>query len=72
MKKDSYEKKINDILKLDQFEKLVKPRANSKDFIVKEEERIGNDLIKLQRDGEITEGGIEIAGRSTSKIIWTC
>ena len=55
MKKETYKKKIDDILNLSQFEKWVKPRANSKDLIVKEEERINNDLMKLQRDGQITE-----------------
>ena len=32
MKKETYEKKIGDILKLEQFEKLVYPRKNSKDW----------------------------------------
>ena len=37
MKKDTYERKMNDILKLDQFAKLDKPRKNSKDLVLKEE-----------------------------------
>ena len=35
MRKETYEKKLMDILRLNQFEKWVKPRKNSKDLIVK-------------------------------------
>ena len=54
MKRKSYEKKINDILKLPQFEEWVKPRSNSKDLIEKEEERINGELTKMLEDGEIS------------------
>ena len=55
MKKETYEKKMSDILKLDQFAKLVKPRKNSKDFVLKEEERINDALLKLRNEGAISE-----------------
>ena len=54
MRRESYTKKMADILKLSQFEKWVKPRANSKDLIEKEEERINDELTKLLGDGEIS------------------
>ena len=46
---------MDEILKLDQFSKLTKPRKNSKDFVIKEEERINEALLKLKDDGEISE-----------------
>ena len=54
MRRESYKWKMSDILKLSQFEKWIKPRANSKDLIEKEEERINDDLTKLLEDGEIS------------------
>ena len=55
MKKTTYKEKLDDILKLDQFVKLEKPRKNSKDFIIKEEERINDELVSLRDEGKITE-----------------
>ena len=64
MRKETYEKKLMDILRLNQFEKWVKPRKNSKDLIVKEEERINDELSQLLRDGAISE---ELRGELKSK-----
>ena len=47
--------RCNTVLKLSQFEQWVKPRAKSKDLVVKEEERINADLAELHRNGQITE-----------------
>ena len=55
MKKSTYEEKMDEILKLDQFEKWVQPRSNSKDLIQKEEERINKTLRKMLCSGDITE-----------------
>ena len=44
MKRDTYNSKMDDILKLDQFEKLTNPRSNSRDFTLKEEDRINGEL----------------------------
>ena len=55
MTRETYKNKMNDILKLDQFEKLEKPRKNSKNFIIKEEERINEELDKLRDNQLITE-----------------
>ena len=53
MKKETYEKKIGDILKLEQFEKLVYPRKNSKDWTRSEQDRINEALGELLGSGEI-------------------
>ena len=55
MTRETYKNKMNDILKLDQFEKLEKPRENSKNFVIKKEERINEELIKLRDSQLITE-----------------
>ena len=47
MKKETYQVKMQDILNLEQFEKLEKPRINSIDFTRKEEERINGTLRKV-------------------------
>ena len=54
MKKSTYQNKMSDILKLDQFEKLEKPRKNSRDFVLKEEDRINEALNSLKDDGKIS------------------
>ena len=64
MRKETYEKKLMDILRLSQLQKWVKPRKNSKDLIVKEEERINDELSQLLRDGAISE---ELRGELKSK-----
>ena len=51
----TYRNKLNDILKLDQFVKLEKTRKNSKEFIIKEEERINKELDMLKDQGELSE-----------------
>ena len=48
MKYETYYSKLSDILKLEQFVKLEKPRKNSKDFVIKEEERINKVLGDLK------------------------
>ena len=40
MKKETYQQKLDNILKLDQFKKEKNPRSNSKDLILREEERV--------------------------------
>ena len=55
MKVDSYKKKLDDILKLDQFRKETKPRKNSLDLILKEEERINEELSLLNDTGKISD-----------------
>ena len=47
MKKETYQAKMLEILNLEQFEKLEKPRINSIDFTRKEEERINGTLQDL-------------------------
>ena len=56
MKKDSYDEKMNKIIKLPQFEKYVKPRKNTKNPVVKEEERIVKELKELLAERKISEG----------------
>ena len=56
MKADSYKKKLYDNLKLDQFRKEVKPGKNSLNLILKEEERINDELRALKDTGKISEG----------------
>ena len=72
MKKDTCKKKLNDILNLDQFVKVVKTRKNGKEIIIKEQERINEELDVLKGRGEISEinDGIEIERRSTCSSIW--
>ena len=55
MKRDTYNSKMDDILKLDQFEKLTNPRCNSRDFTLKEEERINTELENLNEHGQISD-----------------
>ena len=55
MKVDSYRSKLNDILQLDQFRKELNPRSNSKDLIIREEERINKELNCLKDEGKISE-----------------
>ena len=55
MKSETYKKMLNDILRLDQFEKLEKQRKNSRDVVLKEEERINNALAELKANGKISE-----------------
>ena len=55
MKVETYKSKLQDILNLDQFEKLKKPRKNAKNIVIKEQERINGELDSLVEEGEITE-----------------
>ena len=55
MKNETYKSKLQDIINLDQFEKLKKPRKNAKNFVIKEQERINGELDSLVEEGEITE-----------------
>ena len=55
MKSETYEKKLMDILELPQFEKLVQTRKNAKDFVLKEEDRILDALLKLKEEGKIDD-----------------
>ena len=55
MKRKTYERKLNDILELDQFEKLENLRKNGKDFALKEQVRINEALEKLMNEGKIGE-----------------
>ena len=64
MKRDTYQRKMDDILKLDQFEKLVYPRKNSIEWTRKEEERINKTLKELHTQGEI---GDELLTKILSK-----
>ena len=64
MKRETYQRKMDDILSLDQFEKLVYPRKNSIDWTRKEEERINKILKELHTQGEI---GDELLTKLLSK-----
>ena len=48
MKKEAYHSKLDVILKLPQFEKVVTTRRNAKHIILKEEERIVECLKKMK------------------------
>ena len=53
MKKEDYCSKLNDILRLPQFQKVEKGRKNEKNPLLKEEERIVETLKTLRDDGKI-------------------
>ena len=55
MPRNSYEKKLEPILNLSQFEKIVNTRKNAKNPIIKEEERIVEVLKKLKSENKISE-----------------
>ena len=55
MSKDSYNKKMDKLIKLPQFQKLEKGRSNAKNPILKEEERVINTLKDLKKKGKIDE-----------------
>ena len=55
MSKESYNKKLDEILKLTQFEKMEKTRSNGKEFIIKEEKDIEEALKKLLDEENIDE-----------------
>ena len=55
MKKETYHERMDDIIKLPQFEKVVKKRKNEKHPIFKEEERIINTLKSLKEQEKIDE-----------------
>lgn len=54
MKRQDYHQKLDDILNLPQFEKVIKPRKNAIHPVLKEEERIVNVLKQLRDDGKVT------------------
>ena len=63
MKAENYNK-LRTILNLDQFKKEVNPRKNSRDLILREEDRINETLQRLNRDGKITD---ELLGKLNSR-----
>ena len=55
MKQEMYQKKLDVILNLPQFEKVTQTRKNAKNAVLKEEERIVSTLKQLRNDGKINE-----------------
>ena len=55
MGKKTYESKMNSIINLPQFEKVVKNRKNAKHPILKEEERVISILKNLKESGDISD-----------------
>ena len=55
MHKDAYTEKLNDIINLPQFDKVVPKRKNEKHPVLKEEDRVLSLLKKLRKDNKITE-----------------
>ena len=55
MKREDYQKKLDDILKLPQFKKVKKKRKNAKHPVLAEEERIVDILKKLRDEGKIEQ-----------------
>ena len=55
MKSKTYREKLDDILKLDQFEEVTNTRKNAKEMCFKEEDRINETLNKLYKDGKLSE-----------------
>ena len=53
MKRSVYQEKLDAILDLPQFEKHVKARKNAMHPLLKEEERVVNELKRLKREGRI-------------------
>ena len=53
MKREMYQKKLDVILNLPQFEKVTQTRKNAKNAVLKEEERILSTLKQLRNDGKI-------------------
>ena len=54
MPKTTYEKKLNPIINLPQFQKHVEKRVNAKSPVLKEEERVCQVLTKLRKEGKIS------------------
>ena len=55
MPRETYEKKLEPIINLPQFEQYVDNRKNAKHPVLKEEERVTEVLRKLKNDGKISE-----------------
>ncbi len=55
MKQKLYQTKLDSILGLEQFKKEIKPRSNSKNLILKEEDRINESLDSLLKNGKISK-----------------
>ena len=55
MDKNTYHSKLNEIISLPQFEKVLPKRKNEKHPILKEEERIIDTLKTLKANGQISE-----------------
>ena len=55
MKRSDYEEKLSAILELPQFEKVVTTRKNAKNPVIKEHERIVDELKELHKSGKIDE-----------------
>ncbi len=55
MKKEAYHSKLDAILQLPQFKKVITTRKNAKHIVLKEEERVAESLKKMKQDGRIGE-----------------
>ena len=55
MKREKYEDKMSDILNLPQFEKVVQTRKNAKHPVLKEHERVCEELLNLRKNSKIDE-----------------
>lgn len=55
MKEETYNQKLEDIIKLPQFKKLHPKRKNEKNPVIKEEERITTKLKELRDKKKISE-----------------
>ena len=74
MKQEMYQKKLDVILNLPQFEKVTQTRKNAKNAVLKEEERIVSTLKQLRNDGNINEylfEKLKPIGSQPARI-WTC
>ena len=59
MKRCDYEKKLSKILELPQFEKVTTTRKNAKKPVIKEHERILDELKELHKAGKIDDAMLE-------------
>ena len=73
MKMQTYISKLNDILNLEQFDKVTATQKNRRDLCLKEEDRINSVLQNLYEQGKIDNHNerFEVSGRSASKTLWT-
>ena len=59
MKRSDYEEKLSSILDLPQFEKVTSQRKNAKNPVIKEHERVLNELKQLNDAGKIDNEMLE-------------